>query len=175
MLRMIFLLALNFSTGIELHAKENNHQTTLAKLFGQSKDKIKISACQKFNLNPAEIFNTIKYKTSFNKNCDLQGEVGVKLLVPFPIKIETKNLSHYKELLGTGKINLGLENPPKILAEITKGELQGKDTIYFNAYYSGEVLPAKTLKVKPGTESVRVEIYDKAFSKIKETFNLKIK
>jgi len=175
MLRMILLLTLVFSTGMRLHAKESSQRTTLAKLFGQSKDKFKIDTCQKFHLNPTEIFNTIKYKTNFNKNCDLQGEVGIKLLVPFPIKMEVKNLSHYKKLLGTGKINLGLENPPKILAEITKGELKGKDTIYFNAYYSGEVLPAKTLKVKPGTESVRVEIYDKAFSKIKETFHLKIK
>lgn len=175
MLRTAFLYALCVLCSLTALAQDPSYRTTLNKLLGQTKEKLNIEACQKFNLNPAEIFNTIKYRTTFSEKCDLQGEVGIKLLAPFPIKMEVRNLSHYKLIQGTGKINLGMENPPKILAEIIQGQLKGKDTIYFNAYYSGELLPASTLRVKPGTESIKVEVYEKGFSKIKDTFNIKVK
>lgn len=173
MLKPLILMSL-MGLPVTLMAKESPQRTALNKLLGQSKDKFKVAGCEKFQLNPAELFKAVVYKTGFNKNCDIQGEVALKLFLPFPLDFQVKNLFDYKRLKGTAKLNLGMENPPKILGELTNAQLQGKDTIYFNAYYSGEVMPATTLKVKPGTESVRVQIMNKTFDKKLEEFTVKV-
>lgn len=156
-------------------AKVEAPRSILTRLLGQTKGNFKISGCEKMQLNPADIFNSIKYKTSFSEKCDLQGEFAVKVFTPFPIAMKIKNLGDYKKIQGTGKILFGMDNPPKILAELTKAQLEGKQSIYFNAYYSGVIEPATTLKVKHGTENIKVEIYDKNFTKKKEEFTINLK
>jgi len=174
MLKSVLFTSILLSSFL-LNAKNDSYRSTLTNLFDQSKGKFKIQDCDDFNIVPAEIFNSIKYSTKFNKKCDIEGEVSLKLFMPFPVNMQIRNLDSYKTVLGTAKLNLGMNNPPTILAELTKAELRGKDSIFFNAYYSGEVMPASTLKVKPGTEVVRVEIFDKSFKKKLEEFSIKLK
>lgn len=156
-------------------SKTESPQSILTRLLGQTKGNFKISGCEKLSINPAEIFSSIKYKTSFSEKCDIQGEFAVKVFTPFPVAMNLKNLGDFKKIQGTAKLLFGMDNPPKVLAELTKANLQGKESIYFNAYYSGVVEPATTLKVKKGTESIRVEIFEKGFTKKKEEFTIKIK
>lgn len=174
MLTKILTLTLLFSSPCLL-AKSESQRAVLARLFGQSKDKIKVAGCQKFQLNPREIFKAITYKTVFNSKCDFQGEVAIRLLSPFPLKMNIKNLKQFKAIEGTAQLNLGMDNPPKLLGELSKAKLVGGEPLYFNAFYSGEILPATTLKIKPGTEKIRIEIYDDKFSKKVEEFTLDLK
>ncbi len=169
---LLLVLSLFLSSA---NATTQSNRSALIRLFDQSKDNFKIKGCNKFNLRPTDIFEILKYKTKFNKTCDLEGEVNIKLLVPFPVNLQVKNLDSYKNLLATAKISLGLEQPPRILGELTKAQLKGKDTIYFNAYYSGEVIPGKTIEVKPGSETIKIVIFDKNHSKKLDEFSFKVK
>ena len=158
-----------------LMAKEDSARSILMSLLGQTKGNFKIDGCEKTAINPTEIFKAIKYKTSFSEKCDIQGEVAIKIFQSFPIELQLKDLASYKKLTATAKLLIGMENPPTVLAELTQAKLHGKETIYFNAYYSGELQPATTLKVKPGTENIKIQIVDKYFKKKKEEFSIKIK
>ena len=171
---IIFLtLLLSLTSSVEASSKFN--RSALIMLFDQSKDNFKIKGCNKFSLQPTDLFQILKYRTTFNKNCDLEGEVNLRLLTPFPVNMKVKNLDSYKNLEATAKISLGLEQPPRILGELSRAQLNGKDTIYFNAFYSGEVIPGKKIEVKPGSEVIKIVVYDKNFSKKIDEFTVKMK
>jgi hypothetical protein len=150
-LLMLFFLPLLAIGDTEVEEAKQSIKALIQPLIGQNStkrpkgtEKFSVEGCDKKKINWMNVLlmrETATLDFKFKKNCDIQGSITPRVIKPFPVNLDLRDLQSYSRVESTNTITADFQNKPILNLEMREGTLSGKHKVIFEADYKVQINP----------------------------------